>query len=427
MMKPMHRRNFLRQLAAVIPASVALSNNYYAKAASMRKKVKVTDVKCMRLEGTLDWNVVKIETDSGLYGISEAYWGRGIKEIVLGFLRDQLVGQDPVGVEVLYTKMIRTMGGAGSQAGTIVSAIGGVEVALWDLAGKILDAPVYELLGGKYRDGVRAYWTSEPRDALDPASCREYAARLKSHPFGFTAIKSQADSYPRQYDPQSREPGHDPNARQLTRKDLSRIALGFANLRQAVGEDIDIAVHCHWQFDWIDALELARAVAPIKPMWLEDPMAPEFCGSWVKLTQASPVPILTGENLYRRQGFEPFVVNQGCNIIQIDIPKAGGLLESKKIADLADVYSIPVCAHNVAGPLGTVASAHCAASIRDFRCHEFALGSQLTPESWSNFVIYDGPVIKDGKIRILDKPGLGVELNEDHVRSHLAPGEKWWG
>jgi L-alanine-DL-glutamate epimerase-like enolase superfamily enzyme len=308
-----------------------------------------------------------------------------------------------------------------------VSAIGGVEVALWDLAGKILDAPVYKLLGGPYREEVRAYWTSEPRDALDPASCREYAAMLKSHPFGFNAIKSQADKYPQIYDPQLREPGHDPYGRQLSSQDLSRIARGFANLREAVGDAIDIAVHCHWEFDWIDGLELARAVAPIKPMWLEDPIAPEFTESWTKLTQASPVPILTGECLYRRQGFQPFIVNQGCHIVQIDFPKAGGLLESKKIADLAEIYSIPVCAHNTAGPLGTVASAHCAAAIRDFRCHEFALGHLLTPETWEKFVIYDGPVIKDGKIRILDKPGFGVELNEDHVRAHLAPGEKWWG
>ena len=426
-MTPTHRRDFLKQLAAVIPASAVLSSSYYAKAASMHKKVKVTDVKCMMVNGTRDWNMIKIETDSGLAGISEAYWGRGIKDIVLGYLRKALVGEDPVGVEVLYTKMMRDCSSAGSQAGTTVTAIGGVEIALWDLAGKILDAPVYELLGGKYREGVRAYWTSEPRDTLDPACCREYAAMLKSHPFGFTAIKSQADAFPRMYDPQLGEPGHDPYGGQLTPKDLSRIGRGFANLRAAVGDDIDIAVHCHWEFDWIDALELARAVAPIKPMWLEDPIAPEFSGSWVKLTQASPVPILTGENLYRRQGFEPFVVNQGCNIIHIDIPKTGGLLESKKIADLAEVYSIPVCVHNAAGPLGTVASAHCAASIRDFRCHEFCLGPQLTPETWQEYIVYEGPVIKDGKIRLLDKPGFGAEINESHVRANLAPGEEWWG
>jgi len=174
-------------------------------------------------------------------------------------------------------------------------------------------------------------------------------------------------------------------------------------------------------------LELARAVEPVKPMWLEDPMPPDYSESWTKLTAASPVPILTGENLYRRQGLKPFILNQGCHIIQIDIPKAGGLLESKKIADLADLYGIPVCAHNVASPLGSLASAHCAAAIRDFRAQEFAPGSLPNTDAWEKAVIYDGPVIKNGKYRISDRPGLGVELNEDYVRAHLAPGERWWG
>jgi L-alanine-DL-glutamate epimerase-like enolase superfamily enzyme len=261
---------------------------------------------------------------------------------------------------------------------------------------------------------------------LDPASCREFAAALKSHPYGITAVKSDADSFPAKYDPQFREPSHEAYSSHLTPKDLARIARGFANLREALGEDVDIAVHCHWEFDWIDALELARAVEPIKPMWLEDPMPPDYSESWSKLTAESPVPILTGENLYKRQGFKPFILNQGCHLIQIDIPKAGGLLESKKIADLAELFELPVCAHVASSPLGALASAHCAAAIRDFRAQEFSPGA-LSTEAWEKFVIYDGPVIKDGKDRISDKPGLGVELNEDYVRGHLMPGETWWG
>jgi L-alanine-DL-glutamate epimerase-like enolase superfamily enzyme len=395
-------------------------------AAPLRKKVKITDVKAMAVHGTTDWNMVKIETDSGIAGIGEAYWGRGVKDVILGYLRQIVVGEDPLDIEPLYTKMVRFTGGAGSIAGVTVTAISGVEIALWDLAGKILEAPVCKLLGGQYRDGVRAYWTRSPKDMLDPASCREFAATLKSHPFGITAVKSDADSFPAKYDPQFREPGHEPSSRHLTRKDLERIGKGFANLREAVGEDIDIAVHCHWEFDWIDALELARAVAPIQPMWLEDPMPPDYSESWSKLAAASPVPILTGENLYRRQGFSPFILNQGCHLIHIDIPKAGGLLESKKIADLADLFYLPVCAHIAASPLGALASAHCAAAIRDFRAQEFSPANMPT-DAWEKFVIYDGPVIKDGKYRISDKPGLGVELNEDYVRAHLMPGETWWG
>jgi L-alanine-DL-glutamate epimerase-like enolase superfamily enzyme len=396
-------------------------------AASVRKKVKITDLKAMVIRANSDWNMVKIETDSGLTGIGEAYWGRGVKDVILGYLRPLVVGEDPLDIEPLCNKMARFTGGAGSSAGVTVTAISGVEIALWDLAGKILGAPVCKLLGGQYRDGVRAYWTRSPQDMLDPASCREFAAALRSHPFGITAVKSDADAFPSKYDPQFREPGHERDSRHLTHKDLARIAKGFANLREAVGEEIEIAVHCHWNFDWIDALELARAIQPIKPMWLEDPMPPDYSESWSKLTAASPVPILTGENLYRREGFKPFILNQGCHLIQIDIPKAGGLLESKKIADLAELYYLPVCAHNASGPVGSLASAHCAAAIRDFRAQEFSPGNLPNTDEWEKAVIYDGPVIKDGKYRISDKPGLGVELNEGYMRSHMLPGETWWG
>lgn len=420
-----HRRSFLKSLAAAVPASASLPA-YQTISAPLRKKVKITDLKAMVVRGTTDWNLVKVETDSGLTGIGEAYWGRGVKDVILGYLRQLVIGEDPLNIEPLYTKMMRFTGGAGSEAGVTVTAISGVEIALWDLAGKILGVPVCKLLGGQYRDGVRAYWTSGPGDMLDPASCRAFAAALKSSPLGITAVKSDADSFPAKYDPHFREPGHEPHSSHLTRKDLSRIAQGFSNLREALGDDIDIAVHCHWEFDWIDALELARAVAPVKPMWLEDPMPPDYSESWTRLTQESPVPILTGENLYKREGFAPFIFNQGCHKIQIDIPKAGGLLESKKIADLAALFYLPVCAHNAASPVGSIASAHAAAAIRDFRAHEFSLG-KFPLDSWEKVVVYDGPIIKDGKYRILDKPGLGVELNEDHVRSLLPPGEQWWG
>ncbi len=395
-------------------------------AAPLQKKVKITDVKAMFVQAHTQTNLVKIETDSGVSGIGEAYWGRGVKEVILGYLRDIVLGQDPLNIEPLFTQMIRTTGGAGSQAGVTVTAISGVEIALWDLAGKLLGVPVCKLLGGQYRDGVRAYWTSMPKDMLDPASCREFAARLKSHPFGITAIKSDADSYPKKYDPEAREPGHDFVTGHLTPKDLSRIGKGFGQLREAVGDDIDIAVHCHWEFDWIDALQLARTVAPINPMWLEDPMPPFYSESWSKLTEESPVPILTGENLYLRQGFKPFILNQGCHLVQPDIPKTGGLLEAKKIADLAELFELPVCAHIASTPVGAIASAHCAAAIRDFRAQEFSPGRML-PEDWEKFVIYEGGVIRGGKYRVLDKPGLGLELNEDFVRSRLMPGETWWG
>lgn len=413
----MNRRSLLKSLAAMVPTSAVLSH-YNALAAPLRKQAKVTDVKVMLVRGVFDWPMVKIETDAGITGIGESYWGHGVKEIMLGYLRRAVIGEDPLDVDRLYTKMITATGGAGAIAGATVTAISGVEIALWDLAGKILGAPVCKLLGGQYRKSVRAYWTTGAGNLLNPGDCRAFAERLKNHKYGFTATKI---GFVRGRDP------NEPFSRHFTTEDLANNTRGFMNLREALGDKTEIVVHCHWEFDWVDALGLARAVAPARPWWLEDPMPPDFSESWVKLTEASPVPIGMGENLYTRHGFKNFIMQQGCHIIQIDIPKAGGLLEAKKIADMADVFYIPVCAHNVASPLGTMASAHCAAAIRDFRGHEWNRGSLPNEEAWEKYVVSDAPLLKDGRIQVPDKPGIGLELNEDYVRQHLAPGEQWWG
>jgi L-alanine-DL-glutamate epimerase-like enolase superfamily enzyme len=438
----MKRRDLLQGLAAVVPASAVLGH-YTALAAPLRKKVKITDLKVMVVGKPGGNTLVRIDTDAGVSGYGEAYWGFGIKDVMLGYLRDTVMGQDPLDIDPLYTQMILRTGGAGAIGGVTITAISGVEIALWDLAGKLLGVPVCKLLGGQYRSGVRAYLTTSPADFLDPASCREWAAMVKEHRYGFEAVKTDIR---RAGDPYGLVPGDARfNSRQLSLHDLEINAKGFANVREALGDRFEIAVHCHWELDMSDALNLARAVAPIQPMWLEDPMDPDFSESWVKLTEESPVPILTGENLYTRRGFMPFIVHQGCKIVQIDIPKSGGLLESKKIADLADIFSIPVSAHNAIGPLGAIASAHCAAAIRDFKAHELALSPSLGPAAskthelpwgfyqgdpsltWEKFVLHDGPLVKDGRIQVPDKPGLGVEPNPDYVRAHLAPGEVWWG
>lgn len=409
------RRQFLKMLAASV-AMPAFAAPYCWSVNSLRRKAKITDVKAVMVKGpTADWPLVRVETDVGMIGYGESYWGRGIKEVILGYLRPAVLQEDPLDIDRLYTKMIQFTGGAGAIGGVTVTAISGVEIALWDLAGKLLGVPVCKLLGGQYRNQVRAYSTRSPRNILDPASCREFAQELKTDRRGFTAVKTDIV---RDRDPR------EPHSRQLSNRELSNNARGFASLRESLGEDIDIAVHCHWELEWVDALNLARAVAPVRPCWLEDPLPPDFAETWVKLTEQSPVPILTGENLYTRHGFKPFILQQGCHIIHIDIPKAGGLLESKKIADLAETFYMPVCAHCASSPLGFMASAHCAAAMRNFKALEHSVGRFA--EAWEKFVIRDGPLIKDGKIEIPDKPGLGVELDQEQVRAHLFPGEQWW-
>ncbi|HYI92675.1 MAG TPA: mandelate racemase/muconate lactonizing enzyme family protein, partial [Bryobacteraceae bacterium] len=393
-------------------------------AAQHKGKVKITDVKVMIVRGTWDWNLVRIDTDAGVSGIGEAYWGFGIKDLILNQLKPQVVGEDPFNVDKLYTKMLMRSAGQGALAGVTVTAASGVEIALWDLAGRLLQTPACNLLGGRFRDRVRFYRTMPSvKNPEDLQQWRDQVRQAKAEKFGWTAFKFQGDGIPPAADPQYKEPGHDPYTRGLTAKDLRRIGKAMETVREELGPDLDFGIEAHWRYDVRDAINMAKVIEPVKPMWLEDPVPPGNPESMAYVTRNVNVPISTGENLYTRDGFRRLIELQGCDYVHIDIPKSGGLLESKRIHDLADNYYIPTAAHNPASPVGTIASAHAAASMRDFRVHELA----RYIDWWQDLVIHDGPIFENGYHTIRDKPGFGIELNPDVVKAHLAPGETWWG
>lgn len=415
----MNRRTFLKSVTAG-----AICLPLHRLAAQHRGKVKITGVKCMIVRGTWDWNLVKIETDAGIHGIGEAYWGHGVKDVILNQLAPHVIGEDPLNVDKLYTKMIMNTFGAGAQSGITVTAASGIEIALWDLAGRILQTPTCNLLGGRFRDRVRFYRTMPAvPDPENLQQFRDLVAEARAEKAGWTAFKFQGDGIPPRADPEYREPGHDRYTRGLTLKDLRRIERGMATVREALGPDTDFGVEAHWKYDTRDAIEMCRVIAPSRPMWLEDPVPPGNVEAMKRVTDNSEVPICTGENLYTRNEFRPLIVAQAADIVHIDIPKSGGLLESKRIHDFADSYFISTSAHNPASPVGTIASAHAAASMRDFRVHELARYIGW----WQDLVVHDGPIFENGYFRIREKPGLGIELNEDVARAHLAPGETWWG
>jgi L-alanine-DL-glutamate epimerase-like enolase superfamily enzyme len=170
-------------------------------------------------------------------------------------------------------------------------------------------------------------------------------------------------------------------------------------------------------------IRLGRDLAPVQPLFLEDPVPPENVEAMQRVTQSIPVPVLTGENLYGWHGFRKLIELQATSGVHIDIPKSGGLLESKRISDHAAQYYIWTAAHNPASPLGTIASCHASAAMRNFRIHELA---KWVPW-WPDLVVKEGPFWKDGYFTIEDKPGYGVEINPDVAKAHLAPGETWWG
>src|SRR5665213_3415328 len=268
------RRKFLKMLGV---GALAFAEPYQRAAAALRNKIKITDVKCMIVRGTWDWNLVKIETDSGLYGIGEAYWGPGIKDLILRELKPAIIGQDPLNVDKLYTLMLMTSAGAGAIGGQTVSAASGIEIALWDLAGRILETPVCNLLGGRFRDRVRFYRTLQlPKGNIaDPAVWRNQVAEAKAEKWKWTAFKFQGDGIPPRLDPTYSEPGHDLYGRNLTNRDIHRIVTKMEAVRDELGPDIDFAIECHWKYDTQDAIQLLNALEHVEPMWLEDPLPPE--------------------------------------------------------------------------------------------------------------------------------------------------------
>jgi L-alanine-DL-glutamate epimerase-like enolase superfamily enzyme len=413
-MKTISRRQFLQSLG-IVPGA-ALLGQYHALAAAERGRTRIRDIRVMMLQGPRTYTLVKVESDAGLFGIGEAYGspGVGVKEQVLA-LRPELIGKDPLGIDALITGLGTRVDGS---AHMLLRAASGIEMALWDLAGKTLGVPTTTLLGGRFRDRVRMYDHSAPGDMMSVSSCREWADRFRSDASGFTAHKF---GFP--HTDLLADPARDRSNRVLTTTELRRIRQGFENCREAIGWDHDIMVHCHWEYDLRTSIQLAEAIEPIKPLWLEDPLPPDYAESWRRLTAAARVPICTGENLARRQGFKDFIINHGCDILHPDLRNTGGFLESKRIADLAEVFFLPMATHNTGSLIHTIATAHWASTVRDFLASETVVGRG----GWMDeVVIHDGQVIKKGFIEPGDRPGLGMELNPEVVKAHLVPGETYW-
>ena len=415
-MKTITRRRFL-QAAAVLPASGWLGR-YALLAASEKGKVKIRDLKAMVFQGPdRNYTLVRIDTDAGVWGFGEAYGspGVGVKPQVLA-LRSELIGKDPLEIDALYTRLgTRTDGSAHA----LMRAVSGIEMALWDVAGKILGQPASVLLGGRFREKVRVYDHAAPRNMWDKTSCKEWVARVKANPSGFTCHK-----FGLRHTAPADDPGRDLANRLLSSKELRLVRQGFENCREAIGPDHDIMAHCHWEYDLRTAIQYAEAIESIQPVWLEDPLPVHYSESWRQLAAAAKVPICTGENWMRRAEALPFVVQRGCDILHPDLRNSGGFLETKRMADLADLFALPMANHNTGSLVNTMATVQFAASIRDYLACETIIGQG----GWMDDVIlHDGPVVKNGFIDVPSKPGLGIELNPDVVRAHLATGEVWWG
>ena len=364
--------------------------------------MKITHIGAVLLE-PFPWVLVKVKTDEGITGIGEAYHGAGVHQIVAdGRLQRSLIGEDPRHVDRRFRDMMRSMSASGYYQGAVMSAISGIESALWDITGQMAGVPIWQLLGGKFRDSVRLYCDCH---AGSEETAEAYAGKAKAvEGLGFSAIKFDIDPLPSRRDRYNRAISND---------DIAHYDEVVTAMRESLASNTDLAIDAHWAYAPVDILKVAHAFEDLNLLWLEDPIPAENAEAMARVTAATRTPICTGENLYTRFGFRELLQNQGADIISPDFAKAGGLLEGRRIADLADLYYVPVAPHNIGSPIETVASCHVCAAVPNFLALEFH--HQENPV-W-NDLVQESPLIADGQIAVPDRPGLGVTLNEDVVRA----------
>ena len=380
-------------------------------------RLRITALKAVQVKSCTQ-TLIKVETDAGIVGYGEAGGPGPMIRGNLRYLEPFLLGKDPLEIDRLYNAMINLQ----HPNRPHVPTISGVDIALWDIAGKVLGRPVSQLLRGQYRTEIPLYVnTPGPINWFDQGECKAWAQQIANHPYSWKAIKMSfrrllGSALPLDLMQVGRR------SVMLRPSALKVIGKGYENCRAALDPAIDMIVHCHNEFDLPSALGLVKAVAPIEPLWIEDLLPVPYSDTWKLLRAVSPVPILTGEKLELPREFLPFMVNGAVDMIQPDILFAGGFTGGWKIAELADLFYIAVTAHNIGTVVQNAATAHYAASTRNFVMSETRLGAGLTLDD----MIEEELEVIDGKLRVPTGPGLGITVVEEAVRANMAEGEPYW-
>jgi galactonate dehydratase len=380
-----------------------------------RPKLKITEIRTaeVRVHG---YQVhVRVYTDQGIVGQGETTdASAGNVPLIRSFAR-MLIGQDPLNIDAAFER-IRTAGVfAGAQAGQYVTALTGIEIALWDIAGKALGLPVYQLLGGRVRDRVRVYCDSGAREMI-PGDEHSKARIHEIQEMGFTAAKIDIDDAldPARFDRVNWT---------ASNGEIDHMIAKVAFTREFYSKNFDLAVDMHARYDAATGKRVAKELEPFKLMWLEEPVPAENIDAMRDVRASTSTPICCGENLYLRWGFREILEKHAADIIMPDFQKCGGLLEARKIADMAHAYYVPVAPHAVTSPIGMMATAHVCAAIPNFLAQEWHWID--SPDLWRNWV-KEGEIIQKGFIHLPERPGIGVEMNDDTARKAQVPGTPWF-
>ena len=360
--------------------------------------MKITDIKTFTVDCfRTNWVFVKVYTDEGIDGVGEAtleykekaLWG------AVEHIKEAIVGKDPRNIEDIWHGVYRDAywrGGA-----VLMSALSAVEMALWDILGKSLNVPVYQLLGGKCRDKVRIYINGWFAGAKEP---EEFGQKAKiAVDRGVTAMK---------WDPFGK------NYMDISNKDLDKALRCVAAVREAVGPEVDLLIEGHGRFNIPTGIKIAKELEQFKPMFFEEPTPPDSLEALKAVRDKSPVAISAGERLYTRWDYRRFFDIMPADNIQPDISQAGGIMELKKISAEAESRYIPFAPHNPSGPVANAATLQLAACCNNF-CILEIMNSDV---EWRKDVTSENLKYEDGCIYIPDGPGLGIEINEEACLEH---------
>lgn len=386
--------------------------------------MKITDVQACVIgrrephSGGSVWTFVRIYTDEGIHGTGECNSaaagasGFAVKQAIL-YLKPRLLGKDPLNIAPLYEMLRRSGRYGGTSQPPLIFAITGIENALFDIAGKALGLPAWQLLGGRFRDSIRLYADCHFGESNDPQTWGDKAREVIEE--GYGAIKFDVDG--------TGVGRLDAWNLTVGAQEMTHIISLVEGVRAAIGPAIDLAIDCHGQFDLPSAITLAHALEDLRLLWLEEPVPAENIAAMSQVRASSSTPICTGENQYTRYEFLALLQQQATDIIMPDLAKAGGLLEGKRIAELAETFFVPVAPHNVSSPLGMMAACHCLAAIPNFLLLEFH-GREIS--WWNDLCDGDKPFIRDGHMQVSARPGIGVELNDEVARSLLWNGDSYF-
>lgn len=392
--------------------------------------LEITDLRYVLVGNT---PIIRIDTNQDIHGLGDVRDGADPRYALM--LKSRLLGRNPTNVEALF-KRIKQFGDHGRQGG----GVSGVEMALWDLTGKAYGVPLYQLLGGKYRDEVRIY-VDTPTVSDPQAFAERMQERVEQ---GFTVLKMDvgislfddvegaivnADAWRDEQGNLSgwdMTPGsygateHPFTGIQLTERGLEEMASYFEATREAIGYEVPLGVDHLGHFGYNEAVKVARRMEEYSLAWLEDLIPWFYTDQWKRITESTTTPTITGEDIYLLDGFRELIDEQAVDMVHPDPVSAGGMLATKRIGDYAERHGISMALHHASSPVSFMATVHTAAATQNF----FALEHHSVDTPWWDDLVtgVQKPVVQDGFVPVPDEPGIGVELNEQVIREHMDEG-----